>query len=194
MSYLILGCALIILGILHRIGLLQQLENQLISDLQSSLSDEPWISVFRELWFLGRTSFTVISLLLFVSYQWKLGLTAVIIFVIAAGLETIIKSLFSRPRPFQTNPDIKMLQPYHPQDPSFPSGDTMRAWYLALILAAATGGGPVLLGAGIGLALLVSLGRLIMGVHYLTDVLAGAGLGIMGGGVVMLLWEAFRLI
>jgi undecaprenyl-diphosphatase len=150
--------------------------------------------IFRELWFLGRTSFTLICLLLLISYSWKPGAIAAIVFFGVAGIEMLLKSIFSRPRPFQINSNISMLQPQQPVDPSFPSGDTLRVWYLALILAAVIGGNPLLFGAVTGLALLVSLGRLVMGVHYLTDILSGAGLGVIGGGATLLLWDVFQLI
>jgi undecaprenyl-diphosphatase len=194
MTYLILGFTLFGLGLLHRIETLEKLENQVIFDLQSYLNTQLWLLVFRELWFFGRTSFTIVSLLLYIIFNWKLGITAIGVFIIIAGLETFMKSYISRSRPFQLDPKIRMLQPQQPDDPSFPSGDTFRVWYLALILAAALGSNPLLLGGLILLALLVSLGRLVMGVHYLTDVLAGAGLGIMGAGIVLLLWNAFNLI
>lgn len=87
-----------------------------------------------------------------------------------------------------------MAQPQKPTDPSFPSGDAFRIWYLVLILIAASGSNQVLGFIAILLAVLVSLGRMILGVHYLTDVLAGAGLGFLGAGTTIWLWHLFNLL
>ena len=85
-------------------------------------------------------------------------------------------------------------QPREPGDASFPSGDALRAWYLALILPVFAGGGLALaLGLSV-LAMLVTLGRMVMGVHYLTDTLAGAGLGMLGAGTTIWLWYLLHLI
>ena len=81
-----------------------------------------------------------------------------------------------------------MLQPIKPQDPSFPSGDALRVWYLALIIPTAFGDSGIFLVAGIILAILVSMGRMVMGVHYPSDVTAGMGLGFIGAGTSIWLW------
>jgi len=66
---------------------------------------------------------------------------------------------------------------YRNTDPhSFPSGHAARSFFIAVL---ATGLGPI----GLGLALwiwapLVALARVAMGVHYVSDVVAGAGFGI----------------
>jgi undecaprenyl-diphosphatase len=75
---------------------------------------------------------------------------------------------------------------YRNTDPhSFPSGHAARAFLLA---ALSLGLGPPWLSPILLIwAPLVSLARVAMGVHYLSDVLAGAFLGLLGGG----LWLAF---
>jgi undecaprenyl-diphosphatase len=75
---------------------------------------------------------------------------------------------------------------YRNTDPhSFPSGHAARAILLAT-LAAAWGPGwlaPIL----IPWAPLVALSRVAMGLHYLSDVVAGAVLGLVAGSVAILL-------
>ena len=59
--------------------------------------------------------------------------------------------------------------------PSFPSGHATIAF--ALVTATQTLQDATLFGIAFVLALLVSLGRVAVRVHYLTDVLAGAAVG-----------------
>ena len=75
---------------------------------------------------------------------------------------------------------------YRTTDPhSFPSGHAARA---ALIAVLALGLGPVWLAIILCVWMpLVSLARVAMGVHYLSDVLAGSVLGAIAGGIVLLI-------
>jgi undecaprenyl-diphosphatase len=81
---------------------------------------------------------------------------------------------------------------YRKTDPhSFPSGHASRTITMMLIVMA---GGWPLIGAALFLwTLLVGLSRVILGVHYLYDVLAGYLLG-LGIGVGMWLLMAFEII
>jgi undecaprenyl-diphosphatase len=74
---------------------------------------------------------------------------------------------------------------YRSTDPhSFPSGHAARAWLVAVLsLGLAPAPWAVILLAV--WAPLVSLARVAMGLHYLSDVLAGALLGLVIGGVVI---------
>ena len=67
---------------------------------------------------------------------------------------------------------------YRNTDPhSFPSGHAARAFLIAVVGAAL---GPPWLGALLWIwAPLVALARVAMGVHYLSDILAGAALGVI---------------
>ena len=67
---------------------------------------------------------------------------------------------------------------YRNTDPhSFPSGHAARAFLIAVL---ATGLGPLWLAIMLWIwAPLVSLARVAMGVHYVSDILAGAALGIV---------------
>ena len=75
---------------------------------------------------------------------------------------------------------------YRSTDPhSFPSGHAARAMLIAVL---ATGLGPWWLAVLLCVWMpLVSLARVAMGVHYLSDVAAGAVLGGIAGGVVLLI-------
>jgi len=75
---------------------------------------------------------------------------------------------------------------YRNTDPhSFPSGHAARA---AMLVVMAIGLGPAWFAFLVGLwAPLVSLARVITGLHYLSDVLAGLALGLLAGGFMLLI-------
>ncbi len=90
-----------------------------------------------------------------------------------------IKLLVRRRRPAGDWGSIYRLTDPH----SFPSGHAARAVLLAVLI---TGWGPPWLAPLVILwAPLVSLARVAMGVHYLSDVVAGAVLGLVAGAVAL---------
>jgi membrane-associated phospholipid phosphatase len=194
MTYQILGLSLFLVGLLHLNRQLVNPETRLVVLIQAGISRKRGQNLFQELWFLGRTPFAVLSLAFLACYDLKLGLTAGLVFLAAVGIEGLFKTLLKRPRPFISSREILMLQPREPSDPSFPSGDALRVFFLALTLPAAAGNPPSLLVAAVLVAVLVSLGRMVLGVHYLSDVLAGAGLGVLGAGTVIWLWNLLALL
>jgi len=92
-----------------------------------------------------------------------------------AGVVLVIKFLVRRERPQGEWGGI-----YRNTDPhSFPSGHAARAFLIAVV---ATALAPLWLVALLWVwAPLVSLARVAMGVHYLSDVIAGAVLGVIVG-------------
>ncbi len=194
MIYQLLGVILLLIGCTHRFKRARTFDTQIVRSLQSLFNRNSWLPLFQEIWFFGRTSFTIITLLLLTSLNWKLGLTASLVFLVTVGIEQIVKLVFNRSRPFSTEPDISMLQPINPTDSSFPSGDALRIWYLALILPVAAGESGLFLAGLILLAILVTSGRLVMGVHFLTDAIAGVGLGLLGAGTTLWLWNLLNLL
>jgi undecaprenyl-diphosphatase len=108
------------------------------------------------------------------------ALTMLLSIIALAAIVLIIKFSIRRRRP-----EGEWGAIYRSTDPhSFPSGHAARAMLIAVL---AIGMGPwwlaVLLCAWMPL---VSLARVAMGVHYLSDVAAGAVLGAIAGGIVLL--------
>lgn len=194
MTYTILGLILLLLGFFHLFDGVEPAELKIVQDLQKISTRKTLLMFFKEIWFFGRTSFTLIILALLICFNWKVGGVAVGIFLVIIGIEYLFKTLYTRERPFTSQQNISMLQPLEPTDSSFPSGDTMRVWYLALVISAAAGSGTAILIAAATLAVLVTLGRMVMGVHFLTDTLAGAGLGILGAGATIYLWNLLNIV
>jgi undecaprenyl-diphosphatase len=96
------------------------------------------------------------------------------------AIVAIIKMLFRRRRPAGERGTLYFQFDAH----SFPSGHAARAAALAVTLGSLS----TLSAIGMGIwATLVSLSRVALGVHYLSDVVAGAAIGIVWGALILLL-------
>ena len=95
--------------------------------------------------------------------------------LVAASLASgALKDLVGRVRPPLAHDSLTALVTL-PADPSFPSGHATSAFAAAGVVAAMH---PRLRAPVLALAALVALSRVYLGVHYPTDVLAGALLGL----------------
>ena len=89
-----------------------------------------------------------------------------------------VKDLVHRERPFVAHPEIHPLYPVHSS--SFPAGHAATAFAGATILAYVAPRALPLLAL---VASVIGFSRVYVGVHYPTDVLAGAAIGIVVGAV-----------
>ncbi len=103
-----------------------------------------------------------------------------------ASLVFVLKALIRRERPQPANDWIYVLTDEH----SFPSGHAARGVFIAM-LALYLGRPEIFLGLLVW-AILVSLSRLVLGVHYVSDVLVGMLIGGIWGGILLEAWP--RLI
>jgi undecaprenyl-diphosphatase len=84
-----------------------------------------------------------------------------------------LKSKTSRPRPFAVSDAVSAGA--YPLDPfSFPSGHTLHAVAFSVVAIAFY---PMLAWLLVPFTLLVAISRVVLGLHYPSDVLAGAALG-----------------
>lgn len=93
----------------------------------------------------------------------------------ALAVAALVARLVDRPRPFAADPDGVHLLARHAADPGFPSDHATAAFAIAtaLVLVDRRLGVPALVAA-----VALALDRVALGVHYPSDVLAGAALGI----------------
>ncbi len=124
----------------------------------------------------GTTPFFIVALILAgvarPAWAFSLALAALGAEAVAKGLKLAVH----RQRPFAAEPNVTVRLPQMPIDPSFPSGDAMRAAFLAgLALTAAP---PIAAAVCLPASILVALGRVRSGAHYPLDVWAGFLMGL----------------
>ncbi len=129
-----------------------------------------WLAGLGLVWWLGS------------DYWQERAITLIVSILLTAMIVLIVKFTVRRKRP-----EGEWGKFYRSTDPhSFPSGHAVRAVMLAVVVL---GLGPLWLGLLLLVwAPLVSLARVAMGVHYLSDVLAGMILGLgIGVGVLLII-------
>jgi len=106
--------------------------------------------------------------------------------LLKAWLESVAKMLVQRGRPAETVPDVILRGNSAAHGLSFPSGHAMVIFAITTLVA------PYLKGwwkvLPWALAAAVCLSRLYLGAHFPLDVVAGAGLGMLIGGVLNLVF------
>lgn len=124
-------------------------------------------------WFAGKP---------YVRSTWRLATaTALGSAAVALLVNQLLSHLWDRPRPFVSHPGSLTLFTSHARDASFPSDHASASFAIAVsvvLLHRRTGAALLVL------ASLISVARVFEGVHYPTDVLAGAAIGAVSAVVV----------
>lgn len=104
----------------------------------------------------------------------KAVIMALMSLVAALAVKSMVALVYFRLRPFVNHPDLLTLG-LNAHDGSFPSGHALVSFSIAysLVLSGYRRVGWWAMGA----ALLISLGRVFAGVHYPSDIIAGAVIG-----------------
>ncbi len=144
-------------------------------------------NVFHYVETYGITALAVCTFLLWLlarpgsDRKWKLAASSALASA-ALGLlvNQIIGKIWHRPRPYESHPAV--YHPYsHSHDPSFPSDHASAAFGIAFaVLLFDTAAGSVFLTA----AVLIGLGRVIIGAHYPLDIVSGLFVG-LGSALVV---------
>jgi undecaprenyl-diphosphatase len=125
------------------------------------------------LWFLARP---------YGSPRWKLASSsALIAAAVALAANQVISHAWERSRPFTEHPALTQVLTARTTDPSFPSDHASAAFAIGFaVLAFSRRGGALFLAA----ATLIGLSRIALGLHYPSDVLAGALVGFAAAALV----------
>ncbi len=117
-----------------------------------------------------------------------------ILYLVAAGsvgtlIYKILKNKTTRPRPYQVHQVIVLGE--RPLDHfSFPSGHTLHAVMVTITLGYIQ---PLLLILMLPFTILVALSRMILGLHYPSDVIVGAMIGASVGSAIIVLAPGLHL-
>jgi undecaprenyl-diphosphatase len=162
--------------------LLREQELAIIRSLKT-LSDPGWMAeIWRDITAIGSgTALTTFVLILAFLWLQQNRISEVRILLAVAVSSTIanlgLKQIFDRPRPPSDLKEILVLTD------SFPSGHSFQSVAILgtiAVLAADVGSQRMIwLTAALIVAGFIALSRIVLGVHYPTDVLAGCALGVV---------------
>lgn len=145
------------------------------SDLSNAILDKtmPWLTNLGESW----AACILIMMMIAINHKpiergLKTGIFLSLIYGLVSAFQLSIKHLIDRPRPFLEHDAI--VRSVYSTDYSFPSGHAATAFMMAVILSTQF---PRYRYAFYFLAGLVSFSRIYLGVHYPSDVIAGAIIG-----------------
>lgn len=156
----------------------EKLDFRILYWVQQCKRSEGWTHFWKFFTFLGDGGLfwiaTVAVLILRQPFR-EVGFVALKSLIISSLITNLVlKPIFRRDRPFEAFP---MLEPLvkRPKDRSFPSGHTSASFAVAIVLLAML---PLPVGLiFMAVACLIGLSRVYLGVHFPTDVAAGAAVG-----------------
>jgi len=170
----------------YQLARFQAWDQALCRRLNHAAQLRPVLWFFRATSRLGDGVFWYSLMLALLLWEGPAVLPGVLHMAVAALTGTLLykwlKGRTSRPRPYQRHAAIVCrtapLDQY-----SFPSGHTLHAVVFTIVaLAYFPWLGPLL----VGFTVLVSLSRVLLGLHYPSDVLAGAAIGALIAGAWLL--------
>ncbi|GAF06145.1 phosphatase PAP2 family protein [Paenibacillus pini] len=168
---------------------LQLWDRQLFQWINGSLHNRFLNFCLYYLTHLGGATFTICTSLLcwiLASQSWRVaGAQAAVALAVSHIPVAIAKKLYPRIRPYMAMPETNTFR--NPlSDHSFPSGHTTAAFSLALPFIMAH---PEWAALFLPLSLIVGFSRIYLGLHYPSDVLAGAVIGSSVATATVALWS-----
>lgn len=171
-------------------------EASIIEFLQGNIG-AGWITVFQIITMLGSYLGIFITFLILFIKNKKLSAVFLVTVVFALIFNSLLKMIVCRNRPFD---DYSTILNYGNEDGySFPSGHCVCAGVISMFLfysiltSTKRMSTKILAGIdGLLFCLLIALSRMVLGVHYLTDTLAGIIIGIIFAIGIILLYNMLR--
>ncbi|MEP7103171.1 MAG: phosphatase PAP2 family protein [Candidatus Dojkabacteria bacterium] len=149
-------------------------DNQLVIDINVFITTYTLASVF---------GFAFVSLCLLIKKNFRTLYIFFVTALISLFVEELLKNIIHRTRPFLSISGITNLstQTLSLSDYSFPSAHSVFAFYIATFIALRIKRKLLLKVLIFMLATAVALSRIILGVHYVSDIIAGSSIGILLG-------------
>ena len=133
----------------------------------------------------GYVLFGIVLIILILGKQHKKIIPLLLVFILYLGLTSLLKLIVARPRPFvELGNSMLDNNPYR----SFPSGHATSTFALIPFFNF----NKIIYYVWIMIAVIVSLSRVYLGVHYLSDVIFGAILGCFIGELVFYLVKCYN--
>lgn len=173
-----------------------EFEVNIIKFLQSGLSNG-WISFFQVITMFGSWLGLLIAVIIIFRKKKLLAGLLLLTFIFALVFNVILKNLVCRPRPFES---FDFIVNYGGESGfSMPSGHSVCAGVLATFLIAyifQTSNNKTYRACGtifITLfALLVAFSRMVLGVHYLTDIIVGLAEGVVFASLALVIYTYYK--
>jgi len=163
-------------------------EKEIITFLQSFRT--PFLDgVFKVMaYFFDYPLVIVLAIILFAFKKWKQGVFFLVLEGLGFGIQTLLKAIIARPRPYLTHPEI--VNVFEASNSSFPSGHCVTCMMAVVILFVMVRDSNMrrkwLAYGGLVLALLMCiLNRMYLGQHYLTDCIGGFLIAFIIGFIVI---------
>jgi len=153
---------------------LKALDYQLFRLMNESLSSEYLDLPLYIITWLGSVLFTAVFGIAtaFIDRRW--GKKVVLTLIILGTIFEVVKVMVNRVRPYLAHTAVLPFPPDWFNDPSFPSGHSAFAVGMAFLLSQRYVKLKIVF---YGLACIIVFSRMYLGMHYPSDVLAGAALG-----------------
>jgi undecaprenyl-diphosphatase len=154
--------------------------------LYHSIASESLVTLFFGIATVGDLIWVPLVFWLYVlrrdSNEWTSSLILAVAMVTAMALTDVLKAVFSLPRPFQIPSLGIVARGEIPTNPGFPSGHTTNAFTVATVMWSRYSGWRAVF---ILLAVATGVSMIILGLHFPSDVIGGAFLGIFCGTFVL---------